>query len=58
MFGTTCTTKLRELSVEQSYDNGLYAAAVILFISAILMAFMPAYRYAVGHSAQPSAGAG
>ena len=49
--------KLRELSVEQSYDNGLYAAAVILFISAILMAFMPAYRYAVGHSAQPSAGA-
>ena len=50
--------KLRELSVEQSYDNGLYAAAVILFISAILMAFMPAYRYAVGHSAQPSAGAG
>jgi MFS family permease len=49
--------KLRELSVEQSYDNGLYAAAVILFASAILMALMPGYRYAAGHAAQPSAGA-
>ena len=49
--------KLRELSVDQSYDNGLYAAAAILFVSAILMAFMPRYRYAAGHAAQPSSGA-
>lgn len=49
--------KLRELSVEQSYDNGLYAAAIILSASAILMAFMPRYRYVAGHVAQPSAGA-
>jgi hypothetical protein len=38
-----------------SYDNGLYAAAVILVVSAVLMAFMPKYRYAAGHSAAPSA---
>ena len=49
--------KLRELSSELSYDNGLYAAAMILFASAILMAFMPKYRYAAGHSAEPSAAA-
>ena len=29
------------------------SAAAILFASAILMAFMPKYRYGVGHSAQP-----
>jgi MFS family permease len=49
--------KLRELSSDLSYDNGLYAAALILFASAILMAFMPKYRYAAGHSAEPSAAA-
>ena len=49
--------KLRELSADLSYDNGLYAAAVILFVSAILMAFMPKYRYAAGHSAEPSTAA-
>jgi MFS family permease len=49
--------KLRELSADLSYDNSLYAAAVILFASAILMAFMPKYRYAAGHSAEPSAAA-
>jgi MFS family permease len=49
--------KLRELSADLSYDNGLYAAAVILFASAILMAFMPKYRYAAGHLAEPSAAA-
>jgi MFS family permease len=42
--------KLRELSPDLSYDNGLYAAAAILVASAILMAFMPQYRYAAGHS--------
>jgi MFS family permease len=48
--------KLRELSADLSYDNGLYAAAVILLASAILMAFMPRYRYAVGHAAPSAAG--
>jgi len=43
--------KLRELSADLSYDNGLYAAAAILAASAVLMAFMPKYRYAAGHSA-------
>ena len=42
--------KLRELSADLSYDNGLYAAAVILIASAVLMAFMPNYRYAAGHA--------
>lgn len=44
--------KLRELSADLSYDNGLYAAAAILLASAVLMAFMPKYRYAAG-STQP-----
>ena len=47
--------KLRELSADLSYDNGLYAAAVILLVSAVLMAFMPKYRYAAGHSVAPAA---
>ena len=41
--------KLREMSADLSYDNGLYAAAVILAASAVLMLFMPKYRYAAGH---------
>ena len=45
--------KIRELS-GNNYDNGLYAAAVILFASAILMAFMPKYRFGAGHVAQPA----
>ena len=49
--------KLRELSADLSYDNGLYAAAVILLVSAVLMAFMPKYRYAAGHSVAPPAAA-
>jgi MFS family permease len=49
--------KLRELSADLSYDNGLYVAAVILFASAILMAFMPRYRFGVGHSAAEPTGA-
>ncbi len=44
--------KLREMSADLSYDNGLYAAAAILLASAVLMAFMPKYRYAAGHSAE------
>lgn len=40
--------KLREMSADLSYDNGLYAAAAILLTSAVLMAFMPNYRYAAG----------
>jgi MFS family permease len=49
--------KLREASADLSYDNGLYAAAVILLASAVLMLFMPRYRYAAGHTAtQPAAG--
>ena len=47
--------KIRELS-GNNYDNGLYVAAVILFASAILMSFMPKYRYSVGHAAEPAAG--
>jgi MFS family permease len=46
--------KIRELS-GNNYDNGLYVAAVILFASAILMSFMPKYRYSVGHAAEPVA---
>jgi MFS family permease len=48
--------KLRELSADLSYDNGLYAAAAILLASAILMAFMPKYRYAAGHAVGPATG--
>lgn len=43
--------KLREMSADLSYDNGLYAAAAILALAAILMLFMPKYRYAAGHAA-------
>lgn len=42
--------KLREMSADLSYDNGLYAAAAILTAAAILMLFMPKYRYAAGHT--------
>jgi MFS family permease len=51
--GIWALPKIRELS-GNNYDNGLYAAAVILFASAILMAFMPKYRFGVGHVAQPA----
>jgi len=46
--------KIRELS-GNNYDNGLYAAAAILLASAVLMIFMPRYRYAAGHVAAASA---
>jgi MFS family permease len=48
--------KLRELSADLSYDNALYAAAAILVASAVLMLFMPKYRYAAGHAAAASTG--
>lgn len=47
--GIWALPKLREMSADLSYNNGLYAAAVILAGSAVLMAFMPKYRYAAGH---------
>jgi MFS family permease len=46
--------KIRELS-GNNYDNGLYVAAVILLASAVLMVFMPKYRFGVGHGSQPVA---
>ena len=49
-FGIWGLPKLRELSADLSYDNALYAAAAILLASAVLMAFMPKYRYAAGHT--------
>jgi sugar phosphate permease len=52
--GIWALPKLREVSADQSYDNGLYVAAVILACSAILMAFMPKYRYTAGHRAEPA----
>jgi MFS family permease len=50
--GIWALPKIRELS-GNNYDNGLYVAAVILLASAVLMAFMPKYRYGVGHAEQP-----
>ena len=46
--------KIRELS-GNDYDNGLYVAAAILVASAVLMAFMPKYRYSAGHVAEAAA---
>jgi MFS family permease len=46
--------KLREISVDKSYDYGLYVAAAILLASALLMAFMPKYRFGVAHTAAPA----
>ncbi len=48
--------KIRELS-GNNYDNGLYVAAVILLASAVLMVFMPKYRFAVGHGTQTTSSA-
>lgn len=41
--------KLRELSPDLSYDNGLFVAAAVLVMAAVLMLFMPKYRYSAGH---------
>jgi MFS family permease len=46
--------KLREISVDKSYDHGLYVAAAILLASALLMAFMPKYRFAVAQAPAPT----
>jgi len=46
--GITGLAWIRQSSADQSYDNGLYAAAAVLVSSAILMAFMPTYRYTAG----------
>jgi MFS family permease len=46
---------IRQASADQSYDNGLYVAAVVLVCSAILLAFMPKYRFIAGTDA-PHAG--
>ena len=43
---------IRQASANHSYNNGLYAAAVVLVISAILLAFMPNYRFKAGAEAQ------
>jgi MFS family permease len=53
--GIWALPKIRELS-GNNYDNGLYVAAAILLVSAVLMAFMPKYRYDVGHRAEPVTG--
>jgi MFS family permease len=53
--GIWALPKIRELS-GNNYDNGLYVAAVILAASAILMSFMPKYRYGVGHATEPVTG--
>jgi MFS family permease len=48
---------IRQASADQSYDNGLYVAAVVLVCSAILLAFMPKYRFVAGTDAPHAAGA-
>lgn len=54
--GIWAMPKLRALSTPISYDNGLYFAAGILLASAVLMSFMPRYRYNAGHVEQPAGG--
>lgn len=46
--------KIRELS-GNNYDNGLYVAAAILIASAVLMTFLPKYRFSAGHVAAGAA---
>jgi len=53
--GIWALPKLRELSADLTYDNGLYAAAVVLVVSAVLMSFMPKYRFDAGHVAEAKA---
>ena len=49
--------KIRELSADHNYHNGLYVAAAILIASALVMVFLPKYRFNVGAEA-PQAAAG
>jgi MFS family permease len=56
--GITGLAWIRQSSADQNYDNGLYVAAVVLVSSAILLAFMPKYRYFAGaHASQPETAA-
>ncbi len=49
--------KIRELSADHTYHNGLYVATGILLASALVMLFLPKYRFNVGaESAQTAAG--
>jgi len=48
--------KIRELSADHNYHNGLYVATGILLASALVMVFLPKYRFNVGaEAAQASA---
>ncbi len=50
--------RIRELSPpEVGYDYALYVAAGILLASAVLMVFMPKYRFGAGHVVVPSTAA-
>jgi hypothetical protein len=49
--GITGLAWIRQASASHSYNNGLYAAAAVLVTSAILLAFMPQYRFKVGAEA-------
>jgi MFS family permease len=55
--GITGLAWIRQSSADQSYDNGLYVAATILVASAILLAFMPQYRYKAGAEAPQASAA-
>jgi len=50
--------KIRELSASHSYHNGLYVAAGVLIASALVMIFLPKYRFNVGAEAPQTAPAG
>jgi MFS family permease len=56
--GITGLAWIRQASADQSYDNGLYVAAAVLVSSAILLAFMPQYRFRAGGEAPQPAAAG
>jgi MFS family permease len=55
--GITGLAWIRQTSADQSYDNGLYVAATILVASAILLAFLPQYRYRAGAEAPQASAA-
>lgn len=46
--GITGLAWIREASVDQDYGAGLYAAAIVLVSSAVLLAFLPTYRFSAG----------
>jgi MFS family permease len=54
--GIWALPKIRELSPpDVGYDYALYVWAAILLASAVLMTFMPKYRYGAAHRAEPAA---